>query len=146
MQFSTLAVFAAAVLGVSASRPAGAHNGTVHYTTEVVTALTTYCPEPTTVSYGTQTYVVTKPTTLTITGPCTVTRPITVVSSVICNGCDKPAPTFPPKQNATVPIAHPTGGHPVATKPPVVTAGAAQAAVLSGAGLAGVLGLAAFIL
>jgi hypothetical protein len=142
MQFSTLAIFAAAALGVSASRPDG-----VTVVTEVLTALTTYCPEPTQITYGDHTYTVTKPTTLTITGPCTVTRPVTVVSSVVCKDCDKPAPTFPAK-NATVPIAHPTGSHPVpaATKPAVVTAGAGKAAALSGVGLAGILGLAAFML
>jgi hypothetical protein len=58
---------------------------------------------------------------------------------------DKPAPTFPAK-NATVPIVHPTGSHPAPTKPAVVQAGAGKAAALSGAGLAGVLGLAAFML
>ncbi|KAK1829088.1 hypothetical protein QBC39DRAFT_435921 [Podospora conica] len=147
MQFSTLAVFAAAALGVSASRPA--HNGTVKVVTETLTALTTYCPEPTTITYGDHTYTVTEPTTLTITGPCTITRPVTVVSSVVCDGgCDKPAaPTYPAK-NATVPVAHPTGSHPgpAATKPAVVQAGAGRVAALSGAGLAGVLGLAAFML
>jgi len=56
MQFSTLAIFAAAALGVSATRPAG--NATV--VTEVLTALTTYCPEPTKITYGDHTYVVTK--------------------------------------------------------------------------------------
>ena len=34
----------------------------------VVETLTTYCPEPTLLTYGTKTYTVTKPTTLTITG------------------------------------------------------------------------------
>lgn len=56
MQFSTLAIFAAAALGVSATRPAG--NVTV--VTEVLTALTTYCPEPTQITYGDHTYTVTK--------------------------------------------------------------------------------------
>ena len=49
----------------------------VVYTTEVVTALTTYCPAPTTITHGTKTYTVTKPTTLTITDcPCTISKPV----------------------------------------------------------------------
>lgn len=49
--------------------------GTV-YTTEVVTAITTYCPEATTLTHGNKTYTVTEPTTLTITDcPCTITKP-----------------------------------------------------------------------
>jgi len=55
MQFSTLAIFAAAVLGVSANRP-----GSVTVVTEVLTALTTYCPEPTQITYGDHTYTVAK--------------------------------------------------------------------------------------
>ncbi|OWT42909.1 hypothetical protein VFPPC_17898 [Pochonia chlamydosporia 170] len=47
------------------------------YTTEVVTALTTYCPAPTTLTHGSKTYTVTGPTTLTITDcPCTISKPI----------------------------------------------------------------------
>lgn len=66
------------------------------YTTKIVSSLTTVCPSPTTVTYGTVTYTVTQATTLTITdckrsesgrpfhpltshnlGPCTVTEPVT---------------------------------------------------------------------
>ncbi|KAF4964193.1 hypothetical protein FZEAL_10882, partial [Fusarium zealandicum] len=49
------------------------------YTTEVVTAITTYCPVATTLTHGEKTYTITKPTTLTITdcpGGCTVTKPV----------------------------------------------------------------------
>ncbi|KAH8669382.1 hypothetical protein BGZ61DRAFT_592454 [Ilyonectria robusta] len=53
------------------------------YTTEVVTAITTYCPEPTTLTYNNMTYTVTKPTTFTITNcPCTVTKPSVPTSAV----------------------------------------------------------------
>ncbi|KAH6874077.1 hypothetical protein B0T10DRAFT_499423 [Thelonectria olida] len=46
------------------------------YTTEVVTAYTTYCPGPTTLSFNNKTYTVTEPTTLTVTNcPCTITKP-----------------------------------------------------------------------
>jgi hypothetical protein len=78
MKFSAAAVLAAA---------AGAHAwSNVTYTTETVTALTTYCPYATEITHGGTTYTVTEATTLTITNcPCTVTRPITTVSSVVCN-------------------------------------------------------------
>lgn len=52
MKFSAAAVLAAA---------AGAHAwSNVTYTTEVVTAVTTYCPGPTEISYGGTTYTVTE--------------------------------------------------------------------------------------
>ncbi|KAK1750602.1 hypothetical protein QBC47DRAFT_119929 [Echria macrotheca] len=141
MKFSVAAVFAAV---------AGAHAwGNVTYTTEVVTAVTTFCPEATEIVHGDKTYTVSEATTLTITNcPCTVTKPVTVVSSVICHTCAPSAPpakpTWPAKNET---VAVPTGGAtPTASKPPQVTAGAGKTAALSGAALAGVLGLAAFIL
>ena len=58
----------------------------VTYTTQVVTALTTFCPEATEVTYGGSTYTVTEATTLTISDcPCTIKVPITTISSVICH-------------------------------------------------------------
>jgi hypothetical protein len=49
----------------------------VTVTTEVVTAITTFCPGPTTITHGTKTYTVTEATTLTITDcPCTITHPV----------------------------------------------------------------------
>jgi len=63
--------------------PAGAappSNGTVPdtYTTEVVTAFTTFCPVATEITHGGMTYTATEATTLTITncpGGCTLTKP-----------------------------------------------------------------------
>ena len=55
MQFSTLATLAAAATAVSAWT-----NGTVTYTTDIVTAYTTYCPEATSITLGSSTYVVTE--------------------------------------------------------------------------------------
>ncbi|EFY94806.1 hypothetical protein MAA_09739 [Metarhizium robertsii ARSEF 23] len=66
----------------SASAIAGVHNngtatGHIVYTTEVVTALTTYCPAPTTLTHGDKTYTITSATTLTITDcPCTISKPV----------------------------------------------------------------------
>ncbi|KAH8169811.1 hypothetical protein LIA77_10355 [Sarocladium implicatum] len=60
------------------------------YTTEVVTAVTTYCPEATTLTYGNKTYTVTKPSTVTITD-ChfTTTKPVVEPSN------PAPKPTTP---------------------------------------------------
>ena len=78
--------------------------------------------------------------TLTITDcPCTVTKPITTTSSVMCNTCSW--------SNATATTAHTTSaGAPTMSASSIPTAGAGKAAALSGAGLAGILGLAAFVL
>lgn len=121
--------FAAAVLALAAGANAWSN---VTYTTEVVTAYTTYCPEPTEITHGGKTYTITEATTFTITDcPCTVTKPVTTIS---------PTPSY---HNSTV---VPTGTLPPTTKSPLPTAGAGKAAALSGGALAGVLGLAAFIL
>ncbi|OAA42171.1 Mmc protein [Metarhizium rileyi] len=138
----TVALIAAAV-----GANAWAKNSTV--VTEVVDQYVTYCPEATKITHGTKTYTVTAPTTLTITDcPCTITKPVITTSAVVCHTCGG---NFP---NTTVSTPHggvtvvPTGGV-TPSKPgntPVPTAGAGKAAALSGAGLAGVVGLAAFIL
>lgn len=58
------------------------HNGTVVTTTKVVSAYTTYCPEPTTFDFNGKKYVVEKPTTLTITEcPCTIVEVCEPLSS-----------------------------------------------------------------
>jgi hypothetical protein len=125
MKFSAAAVLATAA-GVSAWN-------NVTYTTEVVTAVTTYCPAATEITHGGQTYTVTEATTLTITNcPCTVTRPVTTSSYA---NTTAPAPTKPGHSAA-----------PTKSTTPVTTAGAGKAAALSGGALAGVLGLAAFVL
>ncbi|KAK0728484.1 hypothetical protein B0T26DRAFT_673006 [Lasiosphaeria miniovina] len=133
MKFSVAAVLAAA---------AGAHAwSNVTYVTEVVTAVTTFCPGPTQITYGGTTYTITEATTLTITDcPCTVTKPVSVISSVACHTCTvSAAPTSSvPLTTAATTAATTTSALP--------TAGAGRVAALSGAGLAGVLGLAAFVL
>jgi hypothetical protein len=136
MKLSVAAVFAAAAA-------AQAWKTNVTYTTEVVTALTTYCPFATTLTHGGHTYTVTEATTLTITNcPCTVTKPVITSSSVVCNNCGS-------YSNATTTCTTATGtGSPAPTTSAqsLPTAGAGKVAALSGAGLAGVLGLAAFVL
>ncbi|KAF4925307.1 Clock-controlled protein 6 [Colletotrichum viniferum] len=138
--------FSAAVLAFAAGAMA---NKNITYVTEVVSAYTTYCPAATVITHGDKTYTVTSATTLTITNcPCTVTKPVITSSIVKCETCTAPT------KNATIPIATPAvtktapaTGAITPTKPvSVPTAGAGKAAALSGAGLAGVLGLAAFVL
>ncbi|KAK2034659.1 mmc protein [Colletotrichum zoysiae] len=140
--------FSAAAL-VLAATGALAHKN-VTYVTEVVSSYTTYCPAATVITHGDKTYTVTSATTLTITDcPCTVTKPVITSSIVKCDNCAAPT------KNGTVPIATPVISKPTIpatgaitpTKPASVpTAGAGKAAALSGAGLAGVLGFAAFVL
>lgn len=138
MKFSVAAVVAAAVVGVSAG-------SNVTYVTEVVTALTTFCPEPTQITHDGKTYTITKATTLTITDcPCTVTKPVYTSKVVECNTCGggnytKPPPTKTP----TTPAG--TGSVTTTKGTSVPTAGAGKLAALSGAGLAGIVGLAAFL-
>ncbi|KAK1731033.1 hypothetical protein CaCOL14_005657 [Colletotrichum acutatum] len=140
--------FSAAAL-VLAAAGAMAHKN-VTYVTEVVSAYTTYCPGPTVISHADKTYTITSATTLTITDcPCTVTKPVITSSIVKCENCAAPT------KNGTVPVATPALSKTTVagtaaitpTKPvSVPTAGAGKAAALSGAGLAGVLGFAAFVL
>ncbi|KAF5024488.1 hypothetical protein F66182_3428 [Fusarium sp. NRRL 66182] len=77
MGFIQTAAVAGLIMGAAQASPYKApSNGTV-YTTEVVTHLTTYCPEPTTLTYGDKTYTITEATTLTVTDcSCTISRPV----------------------------------------------------------------------
>jgi len=152
MRFSSAAAAAALVAGATASYGNygygyGNSTETPVYTTEVVTAYTTYCPGPTQITYGTQTYTVTEATTLTITNcPCTVTYPVT--SSTYA-----PPPTTytPPPYPTSTPVYTPTyqpSSPPVYTPTgsPVPTGAANKAVAASGAGLAAVLGFVAYVL
>ncbi|KAI9167695.1 Clock-controlled protein [Paramyrothecium foliicola] len=153
MKFAAIA--ALAVTGVSAY----AH-GNVTVVTEVVSSYVTYCPEPTQITHGDKTYTVTEATTLTITDcPCTITKPIITTSHVECVTCVPHVPTSvpappPPHNNATIPAPPPPATNvpvpsssvvppPPATTPPA--SGAGKAMAISGAGLAGVMALAAFL-
>lgn len=151
MRFSTATAVAALVAGATAT-----YNYTEPpvYTTEVVTEYTTYCPGPTTITHGGQTYTATSETTLTITNcPCTVTYPVT-------SSTPPPAPTTyappPPVYNTTAPPpttpytpTYAPSSPPVSTAPtgsPIPTNGANQAVAASGAGLAALFGFVAYVL
>ncbi|EER24048.1 hypothetical protein D8B26_002221 [Coccidioides posadasii str. Silveira] len=154
MRFS---IAASAILAAGATASYVNTNAT-SVVTEVVTAYTTYCPGPTTLTHGTNTYTVTEATTLTITDcPCTVTRPIITSTVTECNDCPPaatgtgviPPPVNPPvfpNGTAVQPPQQPsgTGNLPSNTipAPPDFTGAGSRVVAGAGAGLAGVLGLA----
>lgn len=63
----TAAVAAATLAGVATASVAPKNGTGPAYVTEVVTAYTTYCPEPTEITHAGETYTVSEATTLTIT-------------------------------------------------------------------------------
>ncbi|EFE33336.1 GPI anchored serine-threonine rich protein [Trichophyton benhamiae CBS 112371] len=190
MRYSVAA--AAAMASLASASIMGTGSSMPDVVTEVMTNFETYCPSPTSFTYGTQTYTMTAPGTLTFTEPCTVTRTLTSSTATECsswyeerererdtNFCSPtaPAPTSAPTggipgTGAPVPVPAPTGGstsiytpptypNSTAQAPPMGTAsgtgvitaplptytGAASRAVVgAGAGLAGLLGLAALLL
>jgi len=146
----------AAVLAVAATANAW-YNDTVVYTTEVVDVYTTVCPASATITFNGQTYTntLTESSTITITNcPCTVSKPVYTTSSV----APTVAPAAPIYPNATtaaagVPTSAPGGsvgttGVPVSSPSAttVPASGANKAFAMSGASLAGLLGLAAYLL
>jgi hypothetical protein len=145
MQFSLVAL---AALAATASAH---YNGTVVYTTEVYTAYTTVCPGSTELTFNGHTYTATESTTLTITNcPCTVVKPVTTSSVVYCNTCAPP----PVYTNATTVAPTTTEGSvgttvvptTAPTTTPIEASSGNKVFALSGASLAGLLGLAAYIL
>lgn len=91
--------FAAAAALVGAASAMQYSN--VTYTTEVVTAYTTYCPAATQITQNGKTYTATEATTLTITDcPCTITKP---VSKMMPKPTMSAAPTAPAQVVAPAP-------------------------------------------
>merc|ERR1712066_968676 len=87
------------------------------YVTDVVTAYTTYCPEPTKITHKGETYTVSEATTLTITncpGGCTVTKPAS--SAVVSSAPYVPETTAPvetaPVETTPVAMPMPSAGAP----------------------------------
>ncbi|TVY56236.1 Clock-controlled protein 6 [Lachnellula cervina] len=164
MQYS-----AVALLALAGAASAAVTNGTVAYTTEVHTAYTTVCPASTQLTFNGVTYTATASTTLTITNcPCTIVKPVSTSAAAYVPS-DSPKPSqmrsasgviVPPAQytNGTSPVvpAKTTPGGSVGTSsakasgtasPSTISAsGANKAMAFSGASLAGLLGLAAYIL
>ncbi|KAM0541753.1 hypothetical protein ACHAPJ_013110 [Fusarium lateritium] len=77
MTFSRIALMGCVLGALGGAQAIPYDNATeIAYTTKVVTAVTTFCPGPTTLTHGDKTYTITSATTLTITDcPCTVTEP-----------------------------------------------------------------------
>ncbi|CZT06569.1 hypothetical protein WAI453_005956 [Rhynchosporium graminicola] len=157
---------AVAVLALAATASASYGNETIVYTTEVHTAYTTVCPASTQLTYNGVTYTATENQTLTITNcPCTVVKPVTTTSAVYCATCSTSTPVAVAYPTANATVVH--GGVPTypaspvgpagtaaptslpSGKPspsPITASGANKAFALSGASLAGLLGLAAYLL
>jgi len=150
MQYSVAAVLALA----ASTAAAGYTNGTVVYTTEVHTAYTTVCPASTQLTFNGVTYTATASQTLTITNcPCTVVKPVSTSSVVAAPSA---APVYPngtaPAATTPAAAAPPAVGTtsvkstPTATPSTITASGGNKAFALSGASLAGLLGLAAYVL
>ncbi|KAF7896470.1 hypothetical protein EAF00_006484 [Botryotinia globosa] len=170
MQFSTVAMISA--LAVSASANGNSSIAAV-WVTDVVTSFVTVCPAATSFSFNGVTYTATESETVTITNcPCTISKPVYTTSSVICNTCTA-APTAPASSaaissatawgNNTTPAANgatsskgsvgttsapAAGSSPSAstTTPIIIANNGNRAMALSGVSLAGLLGVAAYIL
>lgn len=128
------------------------------YTTEVVTAYETWCPEPTTIVYNECTYTVTEAQTLTLTnGPYTVTRPIytsvvtecptttaapPAVYTAVYTPVAEPAAPYTPQNATSTAYAYSTGVY--TYEGPSSNSGTKVA--FSGAAFAAVFGLAALLL
>jgi len=165
MRFSTVVAFALSAIAVSAR---GYNNGTGVIVTEIVTQYTTYCPFATTVVENNKTYIVTEATILTI--PRTRTQTYTTVTSSVCpGGCGAPhgtgvpygtgalpAATPPTYNNATgivKPTSKPTNSaasgnstSPSATPSSPPYQGSANKATVAAGALAGLIGVAAYLL
>lgn len=91
MQTKTLFALAAAVAGAAAqttSTVTSFSNATTTITT-VVAEFTTYCPEPTVLTYNEVCYTVTEPTHLVVTDcPCTIVTVSLRSISLFCNNVD----------------------------------------------------------
>jgi hypothetical protein len=137
MQFGKLAILA----GLAASVSAWANETWVTTTVDV---LTTVCPYATSMTFNGVTYTATAHETITITNcPCTVSykptvTPVVPVSTPAYHNTTAPKTTAPHTPVGTV--------TPVTTAKPTFTGAANRAVVGSAAGLAGLLGAAAYFL
>jgi hypothetical protein len=154
MQFSVVAIVTALAATVSAHENATA---SPVWVTDVVTSFTTVCPAATTLSFNGVTYTATESETITITNcPCTVSKPVYITSSVVCATCSPAVPSAPVYANSTAATTIATSKGSVSSSPissaplpgqTVITANSGnRVLVFSGASLAGLLAVAAYIL
>ncbi|KAI6905985.1 hypothetical protein KC318_g4555 [Hortaea werneckii] len=113
----TAAVAAAGLAGAAVADHMGnstmAASASDVYVTDVVTAYTTYCPNPTKITHAGETYTVSEATTLTITncpGGCTVTKPAS--SAVVSSAPVVPETTAPAAETTPVAMPKPSAGAP----------------------------------
>jgi hypothetical protein len=100
-----------------------------YYTTKVYYGLTTYCPEPTTITYGYKTYTATCATTI-IDNECTYTSTYKVTPTP----CDEPVKPTTPCPEPVQPTKYPVAPSPAKPSYPAqFTGAAAQAGVALGA-------------
>jgi len=132
--------------------------------TDVVTAVTTYCPSPTEIVHNSKTYTVTTATTLTITNcPCTLTYSSWSSSTPTTTEADVVIPTmsvyttpiapysYSNTTSITPDVPYTPSSPPVKTDttspPPLATVNAASNKVArAGAALAGVFGVVVYLL
>jgi hypothetical protein len=137
MQYSLVTLVALAA--TASASYSNTTTSAVEYTTEVHTAYTTVCPSSTELTFNGVTYTATASQTLTVTNcPCTVVKPVYSTTSTYC------PPTSTPHANATVVAPTYSASTPKAT--PITASSGSRVFAFSGASLAGLLGLAAFIL
>lgn len=125
-------------------------------TTEVVTAYTTYCPEPTTIVEKNVTYTITKPGTVTITDcPCTRSKTYTTTTVTTCpvvSGTPvlpstvKPiVPTSTPSKNVTVPSTSSNATSNITLPTATISQGGASSFGVSGV-IAGAVAIVAYLI
>ena len=131
-------VSASAVAVAVSAQNSTATTDPIDWIVDVVDSFPTVCPTATVIDYKGVKYPCAENETITITNcPCEVRRPVYAVPSVSCNNC-----TIPPGSAGD---GIPSGNNSTTT-PPLVTNSANRALALSGASLAGLLGIAAFLL
>lgn len=138
MQFK-LAVLASLAAAASANYTNGTQNAT--WVTTTVSVLTTVCPAATSLTFNGVTYTATASQTITITNcPCTISYLPTVTPVVSATKGFSNSTTMATATTAGTVVP------PTSTKAPIVTGGANKAFAGSAAGLAGLIGLAAYVL
>jgi len=144
MQFTSALALAALAGSAAAWYPSNSSSVVVDYVTDVVTSYTTYCPEATTLTYNSVTYTITEATTLTVTNcPCTIVKPVTTSSVVATTSAPVYYNTTTTKGSVGTTSVYASS---TPTPSTITTSGGNQLFALSGASLAGLLGLAAYIL
>jgi len=160
MKYSVAAIVLAAAASVSAWS-----NDTVVYTTDIVDVYVTVCPAGGAVTVGGSTYTntLTISSTITVTNcPCTIVKPVYTTSAVAAPTVTAPGSPASPPTSAPIYPTTPVGGAtpvgPVGTgtgvpiAPSATPSGLVPASngnkviAMSGASLAGLLGLAAYLL